>query len=79
MLNHYLIVENPALKLSIHSSNHHQPSISRRTIVRCIKEELTAAVPRIKDMIQNLTKNIGITCDGWFPSVLKGYFAITAY
>ena len=73
------IVENQGFRTFVSSLNKHLPTISRRTIVRSIEDEFASTLPRIREVFQNISSHIGITCDGWSSRVLRGYFVVTAH
>jgi hypothetical protein len=73
----FKLVESPAFREFTRSLNKVFPTISRRTLGRCIQDEYDAALPRVQNAISNISGLVALTCDGWSSRVFRGYFVVT--
>jgi hypothetical protein len=75
----FKLVESPAFREFTRSISKVLPTISRRTLGRCIQDEYDAAIPRIQKAISNISGLVALTCDGWSSRVFRGYFFVTIH
>jgi hypothetical protein len=75
----FRLVKSPAFREFTRSLNKFFPTISRRTLGRCIQDEYDAALPRIKTAISNISGLVALPCDGWSSRVFRGYFVVTIH
>jgi hypothetical protein len=75
----FKLVESPVFRGFTKSLNKFLPTISRRTLWRCIQDEYDAALPRIRNTINEIPGLVALTYDIWSSRVFRSYFVVTIH
>jgi hypothetical protein len=75
----FKLVESPAFRGFTKSLNKFFPTISRRTLGRCIQDEYDAALPRIRNTTNEIPGLLALTCDGWSSRIFRSLFVVTIH
>jgi hypothetical protein len=71
--------ESPAFRGFTKSLSKFFPTISRRTLGRWIQDEYDAALPRIRNTINEIPGLLPLTCDCWSRILFRSYFVVTIH